>query len=312
MQLQSALDLEELATVGRLTLASDPATWGGAPARCIQHYERCGLSVPPMNEDILVLHLTGPTRLRGRIASRQMQSASGPGDLYLIPRGDPSAVSWVEPCYVLHIYLPRTSISSAALDVIAVDPERVALEMCWGHRDAMLEQLCLALHAELRAGDPAGRLYVESLNQTLILHLLRQYANVATMTETVRGTLSRPALRRVLDYIEENLAHDLSLGEIAGIAALSPYHFTRLFRRAMGCSPYRYVIERRLERARRLIGIGHHTLAEIAAQAGFADQSHMSRHFKQRYGVSPRAPIGKRNIIQLESKNLQDERHEPV
>lgn len=53
------------------------------------------------------------------------------------------------------------------------------------------------------------------------------------MTGTVRGTLGRPILRCVLDYIEENLAHDLSLGEIAGIAALSPYYFTRLFRRAI-------------------------------------------------------------------------------
>jgi AraC family transcriptional regulator len=102
------------------------------------------------------------------------------------------------------------------------------------------------------------------------------------------GALPRGRLRAVVDYIEEHLEASPSLGQMAAVARLSAYHFARQFKRATGLPPHRYVIARRVERARQLLQAGTDlSLAEVAACAGFSDQSHFSHHFKRLVGVTP-------------------------
>ena len=89
------------------------------------------------------------------------------------------------------------------------------------------------------------------------------------------------------DYVEAHLDDDLSLTTLAGIACLSPYHFSRSFKQATSVGPQRYVIQRRLERAKRLLRQTHQPLAWIAQEAGFADQSHLTQIFRREIGVTP-------------------------
>jgi AraC family transcriptional regulator len=92
----------------------------------------------------------------------------------------------------------------------------------------------------------------------------------------------------VVEYIEEHLDADPSLEQLAAVARLSPYHFARQFKAATGLPPHQYVILRRVERAKQLLqGDGDLPLAEVAAGAGFSDQSQFSRHFKRLAGVAP-------------------------
>src|SRR5262249_57159903 len=94
------------------------------------------------------------------------------------------------------------------------------------------------------------------------------------------GTLPRGRLRAVIEYIEEHLAASPSLDQLAAVAHLSAYHFARQFKAATGLPPHQYVILRRVERARQLLHVrADLSLAEVAAHAGFRDQSHFSRHF---------------------------------
>jgi AraC-like DNA-binding protein len=89
------------------------------------------------------------------------------------------------------------------------------------------------------------------------------------------------------EYVEEHLASP-SLEQMAAVARLSPYHFARQFKIATGVSPHQYVIARRVERARELLlGGTDLSLAEVAAQAGFSDQSQFSHHFKRLVGITP-------------------------
>jgi AraC family transcriptional regulator len=75
---------------------------------------------------------------------------------------------------------------------------------------------------------------------------------------------------------------------MAAVARLSPYHFARQFKAATGLPPRQYVIARRVERAKQLLQGGvDSSLAEVAARAGFADQSHFCHHFRRRVGVTP-------------------------
>jgi AraC family transcriptional regulator len=92
----------------------------------------------------------------------------------------------------------------------------------------------------------------------------------------------------VEEYIEEHLDGSPSLEQMAATAHLSVYHFARQFRAATGLPPHQYVISRRVERAKQLLQEGDLSLAEVAAAAGFADQSKLSHTFKRVVGVSPR------------------------
>src|SRR5262249_57238776 len=96
------------------------------------------------------------------------------------------------------------------------------------------------------------------------------------------GALPRGRLRAVVEYIEEHLSAGPSLAEMAAVARLSAYHFARQFKAATGLPPHRYVIARRVERARQLLRAGADlSLAEVAGCAGFSDQSQFSQHFKR-------------------------------
>ncbi|MGE4085068.1 MAG: AraC family ligand binding domain-containing protein [Vicinamibacterales bacterium] len=95
-------------------------------------------------------------------------------------------------------------------------------------------------------------------------------------------------LRRVRDLIDASPAADLSLEALAAVAGLGPHHLVRSFARAFGMTPHAWQIQRRLVRARRLIDRGL-PLAEVAARAGFCDQSHLADRFRRAYGVTPGA-----------------------
>jgi AraC family transcriptional regulator len=89
-------------------------------------------------------------------------------------------------------------------------------------------------------------------------------------------------------YIEEHLAEDLSLSDLAAVVHLSPYHFARIFKESVGFSPHQYVIQRRVERARLLLSTTNWSLTAIAHMAGFAHESHLALHFKRLTGLTPR------------------------
>jgi len=93
---------------------------------------------------------------------------------------------------------------------------------------------------------------------------------------------------RVIEYINEHLGDELNLVELSKIAKLSPHHFATAFRASTGISPHRYVIERRIDRARDLLRQKDKTISEIALAAGFSSQSHLTANFHRTTGVTPR------------------------
>jgi AraC family transcriptional regulator len=146
----------------------------------------------------------------------------------------------------------------------------------------------LALDAELTAGDAGGPLAAESLANVLAVHLIRHILAPRRPAHGRDGKLPRGKLRVVLEFIEEHLEAGLTLEQVAAAAQLSVYHFSRQFKAATGLPPHQYVIARCIERAKELLQAGTDlALAEVAAHAGFSDQSHFSRHFKRLIGVTP-------------------------
>jgi AraC family transcriptional regulator len=134
-------------------------------------------------------------------------------------------------------------------------------------------------------GGFADRILVESLSNGLCIGIARHF--VADLPLPTNKGLSRERLQRVRDYVEVHLDEDLSLTVLADIACLSPYHFSRSFKQAVGVGPQRYVIQRRVERAKTLLRRTREPLALIALEAGFGDQSHLTTIFHREMGVTP-------------------------
>ncbi len=98
-----------------------------------------------------------------------------------------------------------------------------------------------------------------------------------------------PSVARVIDFIEAYLERDLDLDTLAGVAAMSTYHFARSFKEAVGMSPHAYVLGRRVARAAQLLNQDKPNLARIAVLCGFSSQAHLTTSFRLCYGVTPGA-----------------------
>ncbi|HEX6721871.1 MAG TPA: AraC family transcriptional regulator [Burkholderiaceae bacterium] len=150
------------------------------------------------------------------------------------------------------------------------------------HDDELAGVLRAMVH-EVEQGCPHGTLYAESLSAAVLLRIAQTHARA----RRERGALSAGQLRRVDELIVEGLARGPTLGALADAAGYSKAHFVRLFRRSTGTSPHRYVMQRRLEHAHRLITTTTQPLAEVAAVVGFASQSHLNHAYVRRYGCTP-------------------------
>ena len=104
----------------------------------------------------------------------------------------------------------------------------------------------------------------------------------------VRGGLPPRVVRRLREHIDANIEQRISVEALARLANLSVCYFVRAFKQSVGVTPHDYLIRRRVERTMELLSGTDLPLSEIALAAGFADQSHCARRFRQHVGMSPR------------------------
>jgi len=245
-------------------------------------------ALPALPRHILVINLSAPSTIQERLAGRQ--GHLGTGNVVILPAGAPTTWHLEREGEVrhLHLYLSPTLIQQIATSA-DIDPDTVEFVDTLGMFDPRIETIALSLLSELRSEGLGGRLYVESLANILGIHLLRQHSSVKQPSLPRAVGLDRATLRRVSTYIEEHLAEDLSLSELAAVAYLSSYHFARLFKASTGFAPHQYVIGRRIERAKLLLSTTNWSLAAIAHAVGFAHESHLALHFKRLTGLLPSA-----------------------
>lgn len=299
------LDMSE-AIPSRIVCSSEQAAWNNLAVILYDHKPHVQIHVPPIAEDVLALNVRGSTSLRGKVVHRFQNQLWEPGNLVIFPKGEAFDLQWLAANEVVVIIPAPALLATLAADILNIDPSRVELVERINTRDSLIHQIGIALLSELQSGGLAGHLYVEALTHTLTVHLLRNHASIPLDAPAYRGGLPPALLRCVLDYIRTHLAEDLTLEQIAQEAHLSPYHFMRLFKQSMGQSVYQYVLDQRLEAAKRLLVAGKLSICEVALQTGFHDQSHFHRHFKRRYRVTPGTLLGQRTNIQHGRMKIQD------
>ncbi|MGD1906476.1 MAG: AraC family transcriptional regulator [Leptolyngbyaceae cyanobacterium] len=169
--------------------------------------------------------------------------------------------------------------------------ERQAFRRRHQTQDRHLQTLIQALLIEAEMGGPNGRLYADTIATALATHFVNHYGIDNPVDFSQVPVLERQRLGGVIDYIEAHLTEEISLADLALVAGLSKFHFSRLFKGAIGLTPHKYVLKRRVERSLPFLKRGELPLAQIAQQFGFADQAHFARVFKQVKGITPSAFI---------------------
>jgi AraC family transcriptional regulator len=238
---------------------------------------RIALDGAPAN--VLMFNMSPVQDLRQTRGARTFVSDVLHGEMTLMPRGVPSQWSWNSSCDRLDVIVSADVFGDGSkLDVV----DRFLF------RDSEIEAICRRVYRELSLNDAAERLYVESLVMELALLLLQRHSTASQPATIVPSRiLTRNQGRRVLDYIESNLGRDVSLSELARIADLSLYHFARMFKRTIGLAPHRYVLERRVERAKQMLRTSSASLVEISLSTGFYGQSHFTSTFRRIVGATP-------------------------
>jgi AraC family transcriptional regulator len=204
------------------------------------------------------------------------------GDLALCDR---HIGEWVGLMNVTHLQL---GISDAAL-MACSDGAYGEVELRASRRfaNARLSALVAAAHAEMVAGFPSGRLFLDSVEQAMAVTLVNGHAARHRPVQIQRGGLGAARLRKIRELVDARIEDDLSLDEMAESVGLSTAHFARMFRKSTGDTPHQFVLRQRLERAKAMLRAADARVLDVAVACGFKTQQHFAQVFRGICGVSP-------------------------
>jgi AraC family transcriptional regulator len=192
---------------------------------------------------------------------------------------------WVGLMNVQHLQL---GISDAALMASSDGAYgEVELRPLRKFGDSRLSALVAAARAEMVAGFPSGRLFLDSVEQAMAVALVKDHAVRHRPVQIYRGGLGSARLRRIKELVHAKMEDDLSLDEMAQSVGLSTAHFARMFRKSTGETPHQFVLRQRLERAKAMLRAPDARVLDVAVACGFKTQQHFAQVFRDVWGVSP-------------------------
>lgn len=274
---------------------SDPTAWQGI---FLAHHRQPAWEMPEnhLAQTILSINIGSARKLERVINGRLQRERFLPGNIAIYPAEVDYVLRWEHESEFLLLGIEPTLLARTAREVLA--QETIELIPLLSTPDPLIHSLALALKAELELPQIGGKLYVEAIAQTLTVHLLRNYtANQTAFCVSKNSGLPQYKLQQAVDYINDLLDRDLSLADLAALVQMSPFHFARLFKESTGFAPHQFVIRCRVERAKELLIQGKLGIADIATEVGFSNQSHLTRHFKRIFGVTPRTILDDRKNV---------------
>jgi AraC family transcriptional regulator len=211
------------------------------------------------------------------------------GDVSLTPAKIPSYSRWESDDSCLNIRVASQFIQKIARETIATNPDQLELRLEFQTRDPQLEAIGMMLLTELKQEGIGGKLYIESLANVLAVHLLKQYGASKSQLTIHENALSDRQVLQVVEYVSAHLHQDIRLADLAALLGISESYFSRQFKQSVGMTPYQYLLQQRIERAKQLLKEGDRSIADIAFACGFSSHSHLSQQFRQLVGVTPGA-----------------------
>ncbi|MFF9310628.1 helix-turn-helix domain-containing protein [Streptomyces sp. NPDC014748] len=238
---------------------------------------------PPVH--VLVIHTGRSANLSWSADGAGRRERFHAGEALVNPAGWACRPRWQDEVELLllgidPVWLEKTAAEGGARGRIELVPR-------FRFTDPLLRMLLERLVAEYSGPGPADTLYAQSLVQAAAAVLLR-VAGEGGGVPVREGGLSPRRLAEVVDFMHARLSQRVTLADLAAVAGVSESHFTRAFKASTGQSPHQYLLRRRLDHARRELLRTDRPIAQIAAEAGFADQSHLTRMMRRHEGATPR------------------------
>jgi len=244
-----------------------------------EHHHRQHLMIIPIGAGC-----NGELRAANGFCLRGRQSLAG---VCVIPAGLAHRAQLEGMSEHLALYLDPGVVTRAAQASHVSDSVEVIEK--YSETDAVINNVAMALLAELEARQLGGQLYADSLANVLAVHLLRNYTAVGIQIPHRVGGLSGRKLQEVTSFMSENCTRELRLEDLARIAGLSTFHFAREFKKMTGASPHQYLMKIRIQRAKSLLKGSSIPLIEVGLQSGFSHQSHFTRLFRRFTGTTPQS-----------------------
>jgi AraC family transcriptional regulator len=265
--------LAERALPSRRVLCSDDLGWGSMLAKTYHDPDVVEeFTTAPSTELTVVIAMSGTSVIESRKGSYWRSATYYPGSVGVTAPGNVSVLRWrstsAQPLESLHLHLPVGEFWSA--DALHVD-------------DPLIAAAGQAIRKAMSRGAP--ELYADSMAQMLVAHLM--YTASLKPVEAGPSPMRRSALDRVTGYMLAHLHEDIRLNDLAALANVSKYHFLRMFARATGQTPHRYLTCMRMQRAAELLGDNDKTVLQIAVECGYQSPGQFAAAFRRQYGVSP-------------------------
>ncbi|MBE9011062.1 helix-turn-helix transcriptional regulator [Pseudanabaenaceae cyanobacterium LEGE 13415] len=242
-------------------------------------------------EHVLCFSFNSNIRQVTRIDGQEYDGANQIGSTFLIPSQASAFCYWEceRPDEVVSFYIDPQRLQQVAAENDCLYPERTELRPILEVQDHQLTAIATAFRSEMYSNNFGGKLYTESLANLFLVHLLRNYCTQTLTLRSYDSGLSYQQLQQAIDFMQNHLGDEFSIQDIANLLGISQYYFCRLFKQSMGPSPYQYVLQQRVEFAKRLLKQRDKSIAQVALESGFSSQSHLTQHFRKLTGTTPKA-----------------------
>mgnify|MGYP003411733672 CR=1 FL=1 len=241
------------------------------------------------NEHVIYLSLAPrPVRLLQIQGDKSYTGLYGKGDFLISPAAATLFCRWDSDDRLLQIRITAQFMAQVATEALTMNRDQLEVIPTFQARNPQLEAIAMLLLTELKQDNLSSRLYIESLSNVLAVQLLRQYSTSQPQLAVYEGGLPQRQLMQVFDYIHEHLDRDIKLADLAELIGMSQFHFSHMFKQSIGTSPYQYLLQQRIERAKQLLKQSDRSIMDIAFCCGFNSHSHLSKKFRQLTGMTPK------------------------
>ena len=238
-------------------------------------------------QHVVAVQVEGQVQAERRLDGKLKKERIIAGDMCIVPAHHAHWIHTKGEQGLIFLSLDPGFLKRIAYDVL--NPRSIELVPQFAKPDPLIHQISLSLKNVIQNNPTNSRFYADSLTVALAAHLIENYSARSSLFNEKCSNLEVVKVQTAIDYINDYLHDSLSLKTIAQTVDMSQYHLCRLFKQVTGMSPWQYVIQQRIDAAKRLLKQPKLSVTEISRSLGFSTQSQFTNFFRKHSGMSPTA-----------------------